>query len=90
MVVGMVSGIVMLDKKSELDDQCRPLCPRSARSELTAFRAARTVSAIGYGIGFLGLGIGAGLLLTAPKRVEAGPAVSAVVGLGTLALDGRF
>jgi hypothetical protein len=80
----------MLNNKSELDDQCRPLCPRNLRSELRTFRTARTVSAVGYGLGFLGAGVGAALLLTAPARRAEGPTVTAVVGPGTVGIDGRF
>jgi hypothetical protein len=89
-VTGVISGIVMLNDKADLDDQCRPLCPRSIESELRSFRTARTVSAVGYGVGFLGAGVGAAILLTAPARRSESPRVTAVVGPGTVGIDGRF
>ncbi len=66
--VGVVSGILMLGYRGELEDGCRPHCPDELAGELDGFRATRTVSAVGYGAGLLAVGLGAGMILTAPPR----------------------
>ena len=81
--VGVVSGLRMLAYQGELDDGCRPHCPAELDDELAGFRATRTVSAVGYGVGMLAVGLGAGMILTAPpRRPRAPPAVAVVVGDG--------
>lgn len=64
---GAVAGLVMLDRKSRLDDACTPTCPESSQDDLDTFRSARTWSLIGYGVGVVGLATGAVLVLTAPS-----------------------
>ncbi len=81
--VGVVFGILMLHYKGELDDGCRPHCPAELDGELAGFRATRTVSAVGYGVGALAVGLGAGMILTAPpRRPRAAPALGIVVDDG--------
>jgi len=63
---GIAAGIVMLGAKAQLDDGCRPACPTELEDDLLRFRRTRTLSAIGYGVGFTGLAVGGGLLLTLP------------------------
>jgi len=66
--VGVVSGIVMNGHQSDLDAKCvDDVCPADSVDDLDAFRGARTVSFIGYGVGFVGLGAGVALLLSAPS-----------------------
>ena len=67
LATGLVGGFIMLDEKSKLDEVCAPTCPAESEGDLEAFRSARTVSFIGYGVGIVGLGAGALLLLTAPR-----------------------
>jgi hypothetical protein len=78
---GVTAGVMMLDAKSSLDTACSPRCPRSSSDDLSRFRTTRTVSAIGYGVGALGVGAGAALLLFAPpppaREVRAGVTVYA-------------
>lgn len=65
--IGLVSGIMMSGHQSDLDDQCpNDVCPPEAQGDLDAFRSARTVSFIGYGVGIVGIGAGVALLLLAP------------------------
>jgi hypothetical protein len=70
MATGVVAGVVMLNAKSSLDAVCTPVCPESASEDLSRFRGARTVSTVGYGVGLVGLGVGAALLLFAPSTRE--------------------
>ena len=89
LVTGVAAGLVMLDKRSSLDEVCTPTCPESSQDDLDGFRTARTVSFIGYGIGIVGVGLGATLLLTqSSKKNEAHVAPS--FGLGHVGVQGRF
>ncbi len=63
---GIVAGVVMLNAKATLDDGCRPACPAELEDELELFRSTRTISALGYGVGFTGLAVGGGILLSIP------------------------
>jgi hypothetical protein len=65
--VGAITGVMALNHKSELDAACKPGCPPSSAADLRAFRSERTLSYIGFGLGALGLGAGAYLILTAPS-----------------------
>ncbi|MEZ4226527.1 MAG: hypothetical protein R3B13_36610 [Polyangiaceae bacterium] len=89
LVTGVAAGALMLDKKSKLDDACTPTCPESSQDDLDAFRTARTVSFIGYGVGILGLGVGGTLLLTEDSD-ETSAGVAPAVGLGHISIRGRF
>jgi hypothetical protein len=64
--VGAVAGVVMLDAQSELDDGCKPECPRALEADLSRFRTARAISSVGYVVGAIGLVTGAGVLLLTP------------------------
>jgi hypothetical protein len=68
LTTGVVAGAVMLGAKADLDDQCRPECPPSARDTLDRFRTSRLVSAVGYSAGTVGLGFGLWLLLDRPEQ----------------------
>jgi hypothetical protein len=83
-LTGLGAGLVMLNHKSELDEQCRPECPEELGSDLKAFRRARTISAMGYGVGFLGVGLGTGFLLSsrnAPRARGAAHATGAALAV---------
>lgn len=88
--VGVVSGILMLGYRGELEDGCRPQCPDELAGELDGFRATRTVSAVGYGVGLLAVGLGAGMILTAPPRRGRGPRTVALVAADGVYLRGEL
>ncbi len=89
LATGVAAGLIMLDKRSTLDEVCTPTCPESSQDDLDGFRTARTVSFIGYGVGIVGVGLGATLLLTqSSKKNEAHVAPS--LGLGQVGVSGRF
>lgn len=88
--VGIVSGILVLSKRSELDASGNCVGTHCASSENDArvtFNSMRTISTIGFAVGAVGLGIGTTLLLTTPKskteRVEAWVGVDSVGVRGT-------
>jgi hypothetical protein len=66
--VGAITGVMALNHKSELDAACKPGCPTSSEADIRAFRSERTLSYVGFGLGVLGLGTGAYLILTSPSR----------------------
>lgn len=92
LATGIVSGVVMLDAKSSLDVECSPVCPPAATDEISRFRTARVVSAIGYGVGIVGIGVGAAILLLSPgAREDERAARLRVVGdLHTVGVEGTF
>jgi len=89
---GLIAGLVMQNAKHSLDEECTPTCPDDARETLHRFRTARTVSAVGYSAGAVGLGIGLWLLLDASSD-SAPPVVGGVSyrkGSAELQLSGAF
>ena len=60
---GVIFGLQMNSKQSDLDAVCKPECPPSARSDLNDFRSARTLSFVGWSVGLVGLGTAAVLWL---------------------------
>ncbi|HMR79815.1 MAG TPA: hypothetical protein PKD61_32125, partial [Polyangiaceae bacterium] len=89
LATGAIAGLVMLDKQSTLDDACTPTCPESSQDDLDGFRSARTVSFIGYGVGIVGVGVGATLLLTRSSSTDKAHLMP-TLGVGHVGLRGRF
>ena len=89
---GVIAGLVMRDAQRSLDAECTPTCPEDSRDTLERFRTARTISAVGYAAGAVGLGIGVWLLLDGAAEDE--PSVSGGVsyrkGSAELQLSGAF
>jgi hypothetical protein len=89
LLVGAVSGLVALGKKSDLDSNQRCQNNRCAPSEsgnVDAYNSLRTVSSVGL---FAGGGLavlGAVLVLTAPRR----PSTQAFVGPRSVGVRGSF
>jgi hypothetical protein len=89
LISGVAAGLVMLDKKSSLDNVCTTSCPPAAQNDLDTFRTARTTSFIGYGVGIAAIGAGAVLLLTAPSSPSEAR-LSPVLGPRQVGLRGTF
>jgi hypothetical protein len=92
LTVGVVAGVLMLDAKSTLDEECRATCPQSAESDLSRFRTMRTVSAVGYVTGAVGVAAGAALLLIAGSSSTdtASTHVRPFVGVRSAGVEGAF
>ena len=90
-VVGVVSGAMMMSRKSSLDDACQSgTCPASSSGDLDAYRTARDVSLVSWGVGLAALGVGAGLWLTGSRGSAPGPSASVGVGPRGAALNVTF
>lgn len=87
LAAGVVTGIVALNHKSELDANCRPGCPPSMKGDLDSYRVNRTVSYVSLGVGLAAAGVGGYLLL---HRGPSGAELAARLGPGGAALTGRF
>jgi hypothetical protein len=84
-VLGAITGVLALDKKSELDRVCNPGCPPAKAGDISAFRRDRTLSYVGFGLGALGLAGGAYLLWLAPSdKVALGVAPGFVALAGAI------
>jgi hypothetical protein len=89
--VGATGALMANSKKSDLDGQCDgSRCPPSAQDDLDAFRSARTLSLVGYGVGVVGLVAGSALLLWPEKSSKEAARVTPWVSLGQAGVGGRF
>lgn len=61
---GIVTGFMMLDAKTTLDEACTATCPAAMSDELAKFRTTRTLSAVGYATGLVGAAVGTLLFLS--------------------------
>jgi hypothetical protein len=90
-VVGVVTGAVASGKKSDLDAACPGnTCPRASENDLDSFRSLRTISTVGWITGFVGLGAGVVLLLTAPRSTVTASAVSPWMNARSTGIGGTF
>lgn len=84
---GVATGVVALNRQSELDAQCHPGCPEQARDALSSYRANRTLSYVTFGVGAVALGAGAYLWFkTSPQAAP----LAAGVSPNGLSLRGAF
>jgi hypothetical protein len=60
---GLVLGVLALGHKSDLDDVCKPGCPRDYADELRAYRTERNLSYLGFALGATGIAAGTYLLV---------------------------
>jgi len=68
--IGTYTGIVALNRKSELDAVCHPSCPPSSADAIDSFRSNRTVSYVSFGIGVAAAATGAVLLVLGTPSAE--------------------
>lgn len=92
LATGIVAGLVMRSAQDELEAECTPSCPGTSRETLDRFRTSRTVSAVGYSAGAVGLGLGLWLFLddTSADEAPAAGGVSYRKGGAELQLSGTF
>ncbi|HWA76189.1 MAG TPA: hypothetical protein VG937_27810 [Polyangiaceae bacterium] len=83
----LVTGMVALGKKSDLDSACHPGCPQSSSDTLDSFRFNRTLSYASFVVGAAGLGVGGYILLSGSRESNH---VSASLSPAGAALSGAF
>jgi hypothetical protein len=98
LVVGSVFGVLALGTKSTLDSAChtKTTCPSSSQSDINSLGTNATVSTIGFGVGVVGVALGAILLATShgsdsqPPSAVVAPRFAPWVGLGAAGVEGSF
>lgn len=95
LVVGTVAGLLTLNAKSTLDEECpNDSCPPAEQDTLDRYRTYGTISALGFGVGVAGIATGTTLLLINGRadvredRSSAG--IEPFIGLGAVGATGRF
>ena len=67
LVVGAVTGVLVLDRKATVDDECRGhVCSKEGKEAADSGQTLATVSTIAFGVGLAGIATGVTLILTAP------------------------
>lgn len=107
LLFGAVTGVVTLNKKNTAESNCserRHVCNQAGVDANESGRTFGTLSAVGLGVGVVGLAAGAYLWLTAPKSpppaahsstpvrpgLRVRPELGCAPGTGFLALSGSF
>jgi hypothetical protein len=92
LITGGVFAALSYKKHGELEDECVDgRCGSSSGKKIETYHLYGTTSAIGLGVGAVGIGTGLVLLFTEPKAADsAGPRVRPLVGLGVLGAEGTF
>jgi len=96
--VGSIFGVLALSTKSTLDSHCPgKVCPPSEQGDIDSLGSQATVSSVGFGVGLVGLAVGAVLLVTSHGSAEAHadrgpprPSVEPWVGAGAAGVGGTF
>jgi len=74
LILGGVSGVLMLKARGELESTCAGgRCPSDTPNfdrNLSAYHTFGTLSAVGFGVGLVGAGVGAYFLLSRPAKAQ--------------------
>jgi len=106
LVLGGVTGIMTLKKRSDLREEClKDVCSSDSQKKVDSYHTYGTISAISLSVGVVGVGAGLALFFTAPKaNAPAADAAAArarsrslaqvtwqpVIGLGMVGAEGTF
>jgi hypothetical protein len=73
-IVGTITGVLVLDRKATVDEECNGTACRSAEGKKAADsgQTLAAVSTIAFGVGLAGLATGVTLVLTAPDQKNRG------------------
>lgn len=93
--VGAVFGLTSLDKTSELEAVCKPMCPPDRSSDLDAARTEAWISNIGFGVAVVGIAVGTVSLFRdrarpSARRRDVTPTVASDGRASYVGLIGRF
>ncbi len=92
LVMGSIFGALALGDQGTLKGQ-RPTpstCPGSQQSEIDTLHLNEVLGDVGFGVGVVGVGLGAVLLLTSGPSEPSPTALRLDVGPSSIALHGRF
>lgn len=96
LIVGGVTGVLALSKRSALAKVCHPDgdCSSQEKSTLSSYHTFGTISGIGFGVGLAGVGAGLALWFVnrdaTPAPAEHGLVVRPYVGVGSVGAQGSF
>ncbi len=97
LILGSVSGVLMLKARADLDSSCGAdrICPSNTANfdgDRSAYRTFGTLTAVGFGVGLAGAGIGTYFLLSRPARTQAAgtATIGAQLSPGYVGLKGSF
>jgi hypothetical protein len=95
LVVGTVTGLVVLSKKDKLETQCpNHECSNPFHGNLESAQTMATVSTVAFVVGGIGVGIGLYGLLSRTEHVKetakTKPYVSPWIGAGSVGVNGAF
>jgi hypothetical protein len=86
LLLGGVTGVLALGKKSDLQGCDGTRCPESQRDTLDSANSMATLSTVGFGVGIVGVGLGVVLLVTNSGSASA-PASRALAKSGGVNLE---
>jgi hypothetical protein len=75
LIVGSVAGLLVLDRKATVDEECKPdrnSCTREGAEAAESGQSLATVSTIAFAVGLAGVATGVTLILTAPDEGDRG------------------
>ena len=92
LVVGSIFGALALGDQGTLKGQCptTSTCLGSQQSEIDTLHLNEVLADVGFGVGVVGVGLGAVLLLTTGPSEPTATALHVDVGPASIALRGRF
>jgi hypothetical protein len=93
-IFGSITGLVALNKHSAITEECGgSTCTPDQEDDISSFRTFGTLSGIGFGVGVAGLATGTVLFFTnkgGSGSSETGATITPRIGLGSVAVEGRF
>jgi hypothetical protein len=91
LVLGAITGLLAVGKKSDLDAVCQGgHCPPDSSSTHDSYKTMGLLSTIGFATMVVGGGVGTVLFFTAPTTPQTGVSVRPSVGLGSVGFQGAF
>jgi hypothetical protein len=92
LAVGGVAGVFAMLQHGDLTEACPDQqCDPSLQGDIDSYHTLGTVSTVAFAVGAASAGVGAYLLLSAPKSpARAQISISPVIGLGHVGAMGRF
>ena len=90
--VGSVFGVLTINDKSSLDSACGSgkVCPPSSQSEINAYSRDGTISGVGFGVGAVGVLLGAYFYFHEHAKEAAQARITPWIGPGTGGFSGTF